>query len=147
MPSPPILNIETLLAPIAGANPAGESLPFEIRKKLDDGRKEINPKQFDPDDPRRPEQPQAADWPGIEQVAQDALAQTSKDLLVAARLTEALVKNHGFAGLRDAFRLLRGLVQQCWDRLYPVIEDGDVEPRGAAFAWLDDDIRGARFPY
>ena len=29
MPSPPILSFETLLAPIPGENPAGESLQYE----------------------------------------------------------------------------------------------------------------------
>src|SRR5713101_5402456 len=146
MASPPILDFETLLAPIAGADLAGEALPFSVRKKLDDARKEVNPKAFAPDDPRRPEQPQLADWPVIEQLAQDTLAQTSKDLLVAARLTEALVKRHGFGGLRDGLRLMRRLAQECWDRVYPVIQDGDMEVRAAAFNWLDDDFLGARFP-
>jgi type VI secretion system protein ImpA len=146
MASPPFLDIEPLLAPIPGDNPAGESLPFIVRKKLDDARKEINPNSFAPDDPLRPEAPQLADWPGIVQLAQDTLTQTSKDLLVTARLTEALVKLHGFGGLRDAIKLFRGLIDQCWDRIYPEIEDGDVEARAAAFNWLDDDVRGARFP-
>jgi len=101
MASPEILEFEPLLAPIAGAEPAGEPLAFDVRKKLDDLRKEINPDQFAPDDPRRPSQPQPADWPGIEQIAKDALATSSKDLLLATRLTESLVKQHGFRGLRD----------------------------------------------
>jgi type VI secretion system protein ImpA len=146
MASPPILDFETLLAPIDGANPAGEALPFPVRKKLDDARKEVNPNAFAPDDPRRPESPQLADWPGIEQLAQETLTRTSKDLLVAARLMEALVKLHGFGGLRDGLRLIRRLVQECWDRMHPVIEDGDMEARAAAFIWLDDDRRGSLFP-
>jgi type VI secretion system protein ImpA len=147
MASPPLLDFETLLAPIAGAAPTGEPLPFPVRKKLDDCRKEINPNQFARDDPRRPAQPQPADWAGIEQIAQDTLARTCKDLLVAARLTEALVKQHGYAGLRDSLRLLRLLVQDCWDRIYPIIQDGDIDTRATAFDWLDDEIRGARFPH
>jgi type VI secretion system protein ImpA len=146
MASPPILDFETLLAPIAGADPAGEALPFPVRKKLDDARKEINPNAFAPDDPRRPEAPQPADWPGIEQLAQETLTRTSKDLLVASRLTEALVKQHGFRGLRDGLRLMRRLTQECWDRIHPVIEDGDMEARAAPFIWLDDDRRGSLFP-
>jgi type VI secretion system protein ImpA len=134
-----------------------------VRKRLDDARKEINPKAFAPDDPRRPQQPQPADWPGIEQLTQETLARTSKDLLVAARLTEALVKSHGFRGLRDGLRLMRRLTLDCWDRIYPVlplIPNGDaeaqaaaeeahvsaLEARAAVFNWLDDESRGARFP-
>jgi len=32
--------------------------------------------------------------------------------------------------------LCHGLVQNFWDSLYPVIEDGDLEPRGAPLDWL-----------
>lgn len=146
MASPPILDIDSLLAPIAGADPAGEPLPFEVRKKLDDSRKEINPNQFAPNDPRRPEQPQPADWSGIEQLTQEMLTSKSKDLLVTARLTEALIRRYNFAGLRDGFRLMRRLAEECWDRMFPIIEDGDLDARAASFVWLDDEIRGARFP-
>ncbi len=146
MASPSLLNFEALLAPLAGDNPAGEPLAFEVRKKLDDSRKEVNPNQFAPNDPRRPEQPQPADWGGIVELAQDTLAQRTKDLLVAARLTEALTKRHNFAGLRDGIKLLSGLAQDGWDRIYPLIEDGDTEVRASAFVWLDDEVRGARFP-
>src|ERR1051325_9840330 len=117
MASPPILDFEKLLAPLAGENPAGAPLPCDVRKRLDDARKEINLNQFAANDPRRPEQPQSADWPGIEELAQETLATTSKDLLVAARLTEALVKRRGFGGLRDGLRLLRRLTEECWDRI------------------------------
>ena len=165
MASPPILDFEKLLAPIEGADPAGKPLPFEIRKKLDEARKEVNLSQFNEKDPRRPEQPMQADWPGIEELAQDTLAHVSKDLLIAARLTEALAKHRRFGGLRDSLRLLRRLMQECWDRIYPVVQpdmqNGDAEPevavqeahastiesRAAVFNWLDDELKGAKFPY
>ena len=121
-------------------------MPFLVRKELDDARKEINPKSFAPDDPRRPEQPQPADWPKIEELTKDTLTRTSKDLVLAARLTEALVKRHGFGGFRDGLRLMRRMAQECWDRIYPIIEDGDLEARAGAFNWLDDENYGARFP-
>jgi type VI secretion system protein ImpA len=147
MTSPQILDFETLLAPIAGANPAGIALTFTDRKKLDEKRKDINPKDFAANDPRRPEVPQPADWSGIERLTKEILARTSKDFLVAARLTEALVKGHGFRGLRDGLRLMRRLTQECWDWVHPVIEDGNLEARASAFDWLDDELFGARFPY
>jgi type VI secretion system protein ImpA len=146
MASPPLLNFESLLAPIPGDNPAGGAIPFEIREKLEEGRKEINLEDFDKDDPARPTEAKKADWAGIIRIAQDTLAKTSKDLLVSARLTEALVKQHGFAGLRDGLHLMRLLVDQCWDRLNPSIEDGDLEVRAGPFNWLADAEKGARFP-
>lgn len=147
MPQEPLLDFDTLVAPIPGDNPAGGLLPFETRQTLDEGRKEINPDDYSPDDPLRPSELKRADWAGIIKLAKETLAGTSKDLSVAARLTEALVKQHGFAGLRDGLILLRRLVDQCWDRLSPPIEDeSDLDVRAAAFLWLDDPDRGALFP-
>ncbi len=146
MATTPLLDFEALLAPVPGDNPAGTSVPFEIRAKLEEMRKEENPEDYEPNDPRRPEKFKTADWLGIVRLAQETLTQTSKDMLVAARLTEALVKLNGFAGLRDGLHLQRMLVEQCWDRLHPPIEDGDVEVRGAGFGWLGEYDRGARFP-
>ena len=81
-------------------------------------------------------------------LASDTLTETSKDLLVAARLTEALTKEHGFGGTRDGLRLMRRLVEECWDRLNPAIEsEDDLEIRAAPFYWLDEPDRGARFPF
>jgi type VI secretion system protein ImpA len=146
MPTSNLIDIDALLLPLPGENPAGDSVPFVLRKKLEDARKEVNPESFAEDDPRRPEQPIVADWGALERLTQDTLCKTSKDLLVAARLTEALTKRHGFAGVRDGLTLMRRMVAECWDRVNPPIEDGDLEPRGAAFNWLGDPARGAFFP-
>src|SRR6516165_9713936 len=146
MASPPAIDIEALLAPIPGDNPAGESLPFAVREKLDEFRKEINPDSFDADDPLRPDQPKPADWPAIVRLCEETLTNTSKDLLASARLLEGLVRSKGFAGLRDGLQLMRRLLADCWDRINPSIEDGDLEVRAAPFNWLDDPDRGARFP-
>jgi type VI secretion system protein ImpA len=147
MPSAPVLEFEALLAPIPGDNPAGVSLPFAVKEKLEEFRKEIDPESYSKTDPMRPEAAQKADWPAIIDLAQETLRETSKDLLVAARLTEALVKVHGFKGLRDGLKLMRLMVEQCWDRMNPAIEtDDDVEVRAGAFNWLDVRDRGARFP-
>jgi type VI secretion system protein ImpA len=147
MPSPPVLDLDALLAPIPGDSPAGGSVPFAVREKLEEYRKEVDPNDFDANDPMRPESPQKADWDGVSRLAQATLSETSKDLLVAARLTEGLTRAHGFGGLRDGLRLMRRLVTECWDRINPAIEsEDDLEVRAAPFYWLDDADRGARFP-
>jgi type VI secretion system protein ImpA len=143
----PLLDFDLLLTPIPGANPAGSSLPYILRERLEMLRREINPNDYDPGDPQRPATAKAADWPAIVELSQQILHETSKDLSVAARLTEALVKAYRLDGLRDGLRLLRLMVQQCWDRLSPTLEaDDDLEVRAAAFRWLDDPDRGASFP-
>jgi type VI secretion system protein ImpA len=146
MPTPPLLDIDSLLAPIPGDDPAGPSVPYEVDHELKEARKEDNPEDFAPNDPMRPAEFKKADWKGLASLAEQTLREKSKDLMVAARLTEALVKLHGFAGLRDGLRLLRALVDQCWDRMRPVIEDGDLEVRATPFFWLDDPDKGSRFP-
>jgi type VI secretion system protein ImpA len=145
--SPPLLEFDALVAPIPGDNPAGGPVPFDVRGQLEEDRREENPSDYAEDDPMRPEQFKKADWPHIIRLGQETLAQTSKDLLLAARMTEALVKQNGFAGLRDGLRLMRLLVEKCWDRLNPPIEsEDDLELRAGPFNWLDDPDRGARFP-
>lgn len=135
-----------LLEAIPGDNPAGEPVPFQVRDELEQARKEIDPNDFDSNDPARPAEPKWADWAGIVRQATRTLREQSKDLLVAARLTEALTKEQGFAGLADGLALLRGMIEQCWDRLLPDIEDGDLEVRAGPFNWLGESDRGARFP-
>ena len=139
------IDTDFLLAPIAGDDPAGQSLPFQVKEKLDEARKEVNPDLFAADDPNRPEL-KKADWPGVIRLCQETLSRTSKDLTTAVRLTEALTKQHDFAGLRASLALLIRMVEECWDRMYPVIEEGDLEVRAAPFNWLDDPSRGGRFP-
>jgi type VI secretion system protein ImpA len=141
------LDIDALLAPIPGENPAGVPLPFTARERLEEARKEDNPEDYAEDDPRRPKMPKNADWRGIVKVGSDVLRNTSKDLLVATRMTEALLKEYGFGGLRDGLRLLRRLCAEAGDRLYPVLTtEDDKDVRAASFFWLDDPDRGARFP-
>jgi type VI secretion system protein ImpA len=146
MPTPPWIVIDEVLAPIPGDDPAGDTVPFDVRQKLEEFRKEVNPADFDVDDPLRPTEQKRADWAGVERLAVETLTNTSKDLLVAARLTEALTKEHGFAGVRDGLQLMRRMVEECWDRINPKIEDGDIEVRAGPFNWLGDPDRGSRFP-
>jgi type VI secretion system protein ImpA len=146
MSAEPLLSFDDLLQPIAGENPAGEPLSYELRQELDEERREVNPDAFAPDDPMRPDKPKPANWSGIIRKTTEALRTTSKDLLITTRLLEALTKLHGFAGLRDGLHLLALLVGDCWERLNPPIEDGDVEVRLGPFTWIDDPDRGARFP-
>ena len=134
MPSPQTIEVEALLAPIAGENPAGESLRYEgtydtIQEQIT--REEV----LEQGDWQR--ETKTADWRAAVITASEALATKSKDLQLAAWLTMALVKRHGFAGLRDGCRLLRGLVEGFWESLYPELEDGDAEFRAGPLEGLN----------
>src|SRR5437868_1302836 len=82
MASPPLLDLDALLAPIPGDDPAG-AVPRAERGELDEARKE----HPDPDDP---ESTVAPDWPKVAAQARTALTSRGKDLVVATRLVEAL---------------------------------------------------------
>jgi type VI secretion system protein ImpA len=139
MPTGLPLDLDALLAPLGDGEPAGSSgAYFQMRTELEDLRREVNPDDFDADDPTRPAAPKRADWPRIEELTRDVLAVTAKDLRIAGYLLEALVHRYGFPGLRDGLRLLREMLEQCWDRMYPSIEDGDLEVRAGLFNSLDD---------
>jgi type VI secretion system protein ImpA len=144
MASAPVLDIAELLAPISESSPAGSPMSYELRRKLDEARKEEEP---DPEDPSRPPVPKQADWSGIIRTGAEQLTSKSKDLQIAVRMTEALTKQHGFAGLRDGLHLLRALVEECGERLHPTPEEGEtLEVRADVLYWLSDEGRGARFP-
>lgn len=146
MPSPPLLKFEALTAPIPGPTPAGEEGAWmAVKTQFDELRKEDDPASYSPKDPSRPATKKNADWAGITKLAQELLTTRSKDLRIATRLTEALVQLHGFPGLRDGLQLLRVLADQCWDRLNPPVEDGDLEMRAGPINSLDDYDRGSRF--
>lgn len=139
-----LLDLDALLAPIPGDNPAGSPVPYLVRTQLEEARRETEPAERADGAPGA--QPRRVDWEALARLAQEILCTTSKDLLVAARLTEALTYQHGFPGLAEGLTLLRRLIEECWDRVHPAIEDGDLEVRAAPFSWLADPDRGACFP-
>ena len=129
-------DVEMLVTPLAGADPAGIPLPFDVREQLDKGRK------IDPFEPSS-----KPDWPKLERLAKDTLTNTSKDLLVAVRLVEAITVLHGFAGLNAGLELLTRLIDECWERLHPVPEPGDDwEVRINQLEWLNKATQGGQFP-
>ncbi|HUK20267.1 MAG TPA: type VI secretion system protein TssA [Gemmatimonadales bacterium] len=122
-----------LLQPIPGQNPAGSALRYDpVYEKIKEARREeADVEQGDWKRARK-----LADWPLVIKLTQDALATKSKDLQIAAWLTEALVKQDGLGGLQAGLSLLHGMLGQYWDHVYPEIEDGDVELRAAPLNWV-----------
>lgn len=128
MASPAIIEVDPLLAPIDGEETAaGKPVPFGVKQQLEEARKEVDPNDWAADDPQRPAEPKYADWKLVVQLTQRTLRETSKDLQLAVDLLEALTRLHGSAGLRDGLRLVRRIAEECWDRMFPMVEDGDVE--------------------
>lgn len=129
-----VINTESLLAPISDETPAGESLQYAgLYDEIREARRADE--QFAQGEWRR--ENKLADWRAVVELATNALETRTKDLQVAVWLAEALVKQEGFAGLRDALRLVRNLQERFWNELYPEIEDGDLEARANSLAWMD----------
>ncbi len=138
MPSPLTLDLEALLAPIPGENRAGESLRYEgTYDTIEEARREDDAL---PQGEWITKDTKTADWAAVIAIATEALAAKSKDLQIAAWLVEALVKRHGFPGLRDGLRLLWELQERFWASLYPEVEDGDLEFRAGPLEWLNEKL-------
>lgn len=142
MGSPATLDFDRLLAAIPGDNPAGADLrsdysPLAEYRVLKDARAAARAAErsvvFD-DEPGRAERP---DWGPVLELAPRLLAERSKDLEISAWLVEALVREQGFAGLRDGFRLARELAERFWDGLYPLPDEDGVVTRVAPLAGLN----------
>src|ERR1035438_1931445 len=65
----------------------------------------------------------SADFPLVVKLAKDVLTKRGKDLQVAAWLTEALVRLEGFSGLQQGLQLIRRLLENFWECVYPEIDD------------------------
>jgi type VI secretion system protein ImpA len=128
MPTPPVIDFDALLAPIPGDQPAGVALRpsspevSEITKLLPQGDKAVS---------EGIEGGKEGEWKKLIEKASQVLKTRSKDLRVAGRMVQALIHQHGFAGLRDGFILLRRLLEEYWDGLSPPPDEetGDLESR------------------
>lgn len=122
-----------LLNPIPGENPSGQNLRYApVYDKIKEARRE----EDDATQGDWKRERKVADWPLVIKTAGETLATKSKDLQLAAWLTEALVRTQGVAGLKEGLDLIKALVEGFWDTLYPEVEDGDLELRMAPVEWV-----------
>ncbi len=125
--------LAALLAPIPGDAPAGRDLRYDPRYDLvREARRE------DADLPQGAfvAERKVADWPKVQRETVALLTKESKDLQLAAWLTEALLRRFGAAGLTDGLAVVTGILQGFWDDCYPELEDGDAELRLGPVEWI-----------
>ncbi|HEV2500329.1 MAG TPA: type VI secretion system protein TssA [Terriglobia bacterium] len=130
---------DNLLNPIPGPNPSGESLRYASVSKRDatffyDKVKEARRESEDIGE--YSQEGKKADFDLVIKLCTDALAERTKDLQIAAWLAESLLQTQRFAGFKEGLDLLKGLVENFWDTLYPELEDGDSELRTAPLEWI-----------
>jgi len=124
---------DDLLIPIEGPNPSGSNLRYDpVYDKIKEARRE----EAQPPPGMTEQDRKVSDNVLVIKLTTDLLTKKTKDLQLAAWLTEALLKQKGFGGLREGLGVCLGLIDKFWDTLYPEIEDGDAESRGAPLGFV-----------
>ncbi len=136
------IDLSRLLKPISEETPTGADIRLDpspssayqtIKTVRNEARAAERKNRIDGDNSEADES-----WRKILDLAPPILEDTSKDLEIAAWYTEALVRRYGFNGLRVGFELIKGLVEQYWDGLYPSPDEEDgIEARTAPLAGLN----------
>src|ERR1700730_14826933 len=124
---------DDLLNPIEGPNPSRANLRYD---PLYDKIKEARREEDQPPAGMTERDRKVADSPLVIKLTSDLLINKTKDLQLAAWLTEALLKQKGFGGLKDGLVLCYGLVDKFWDTVFPEWEDGDAQSRGAPLGFV-----------
>lgn len=131
---PSVIDVEALLQPISDEAPSGENLRYSgLYDEVNEARRaddNMNMGEWQTE-------VKVADFRQVFDLVTKALAEQTKDIQLAVWLCEALVKLHGFVGLRDGLQLLAGLQERFWDTLHPEIDEGDMEGRANAISWFD----------
>lgn len=123
-----------LLEPIAGANPAGSDVRSEpVFLQIKQARTE----EADLPQGEWKRERKTADYVQVVKLATEVLARRSKDLQVAAWLTEAWGRREGIAGLGRGLELLYLMLQRYWDTLYPELDEGDPVLRAGPLEWVE----------
>ncbi len=136
-----IIDVENLLQPISEEAPVGNDIrddtsPTSIYYAIKDARKSARAAErsnlFDGDSTEA-----SAHWRKVAQLAPDILQNNTKDLEIASWYTEALIRQHGFNGLKNGFQLIKGLIDQYWEDLYPLPDEDGIETRVAPLTGLN----------
>jgi type VI secretion system ImpA family protein len=132
---PFLKRIEEFLQPVSEANPAGPDLRYEDDYfELEEAREGEGEDDSSTSGVWKRER-RAPDWNKIIVQGQTLLIQKSKDLQIAAWVTEALLHIHGLAGLKAGLDLIRELQGRFWETAHP--GEGDLELRQGVYEFLD----------
>ena len=124
------IDLEALVAPATGGSPAGPDLRYQpIYDEIKAARRQTD---ADPVD--------LAPWKRVLDLVLRSLTR-SKDLQLAVWLLEALTKLDGYAGASTGLTVVRRLLAERWDTLYPELDPEDADPaafRLSLINWLND---------
>ncbi|RDU95048.1 type VI secretion system protein TssA [Trinickia dinghuensis] len=128
------IDLSPLIAPLEGASPCGEDLLFSS-----DFDAIQHARRFD--DPSLDQgewitEIKEADWGFVIERCSMLLKTQTKDLRLAAWLSEALAMKQGVVGLSQGYVLLSALAERYWDSVHPLPEGDDTEYRLGNVSWL-----------
>jgi type VI secretion system protein ImpA len=131
-----------ILAPFADAATAGEDLRLDatlrsLYYRLRDARAEARAQERASENDPTASDAESTHWRTVQDLATEALQTRTKDIEIAAWLTESLTRHEGLAGLAEGATTLAGLITQFWDTgLYPTADASEPEERLIAVSGL-----------
>jgi type VI secretion system protein ImpA len=135
-------DLDSYLTAIEGSSPVGRDLredftPQSYYYRLRDARAEARAaeRSADSDGGEEASPPQ---WRTVRDLATKALLSETKDLEIAAWLTEALVRSDGLVGLAAGAALIDGLAKNFWDDgVFPLPDEDGISTRVAPITGLN----------
>jgi type VI secretion system protein ImpA len=115
------LTIETLLKDVSTDAPCGINLEYDpaylelIRIAQGTPERQMGATIIPAEEPN---------WRGVRDRCGELFART-KDLTIAVKLCEALLRVEGLDGLRNGLGVIRGLLDQRWENLHPQLDSKD----------------------
>jgi len=135
-------DLAALLEPIPGDVPQGVDIREDFSSqspynRLRDARSDARDaeKMLDNGDPNAGDP--SPMWRTVREIGLKTIKETTKDLEVAAWVTEAYVRSHGLGGLYAGAALIKGLAENFWDGVFPLPDDYGVETRIAPVTGLN----------
>jgi type VI secretion system protein ImpA len=127
-------NFTTLLEPISDASPCGDDLLFSSEFDAIQHARRFDDASLDQGE--WVTEIKEADWSFVIEQCTTLLLTRTKDLRLAAWLTEALAIEEGVAGLTQGYALLAGLCERYWSSVHPLVDGDDAEYRLGNIGWL-----------
>lgn len=120
--------------PIPGPDPAGhdvrlDNTPNSIYARVRSLRAQAKATERQMRMGGTPETPWKEIWGPIRELVSDALLNETKDIELAVYLVEGLTREQSFEGLAAGLQVIRGLLEEFWETVYPRDDDGDFEYR------------------
>jgi len=135
------IDIDRLLVPITDENPVGLDLridqkPDSIYQRIKQAR--MSARAAERSNMYDSNNNEAIDhWRNISVLAPEIISKYSKDLEISSWYIEAVVRLHGFNGLKNCFKLTRTLIENYWKDLYPLPDEDGMLIRVAPLAGLN----------